>query len=249
MDNNSKITGAKGMESSPLFQKLNKAASEIITGKRKYEVVKVRVEPDPQMIEMLCLRLNTLLPQSCEVSLEDFTRYMRTLFKYRVDVVSQQRIPQLARHVLYVPALIGLILAQIGPVQDHSFGVDLQPICEIGNTRLIEVNGEKVEVPDLMTENEMLVISNTLAKVNDKGFRCIQGIPTHYNGELGFMSTALNNDVIESYRHGTAPGMALLSCVARNQMLNVTLSMATQYGMYHEYVGALKAVVFGGGNG
>lgn len=231
-NNNSQFNGALGNGMSAEFQHLNDAASRILTGKSEYQDIKVKVEPDPELVNMLYLKANALMPYGRDIDSEHFTRYIRTLFKYRVDIVNQKKVPQFAKHNCYVPSLIGLILAQIGPVQDHSYGVNLTPVCD---------------VEDVLTESEMSLISNTLMQIDDKGFRCIQGIPRHYEGELGFMSTALNKDVVESYRDGTAPGIALLSCVARNQMLNVTLSMATQYGMYHEYISALRTVIFGGG--
>jgi hypothetical protein len=215
------------------YDLLEKEAARIITGKAQYQDIEVSVEPDPEMMEMLYLKANSLMNYGEDIDHDLFVKYIRTLFKFRVDVVNQRKIPQFARHVARVPSLIGLILAQIGPVTDDSYGVNLKPVCKIEDT---------------LSENEMALISNILSKLDDKGFRSVQGVPKHYAGELGFMSTALNKDVIESYRHGTAPGMALLSCVARNQMLNVTLNMATQYGPYQEYISALRTVIFGGGN-
>jgi len=231
---NSGLGKGEVFENNPLFKELNQSASTIYSGKRDFEKIEVGMEPDDTMMEMLYMKVSSLFPSDKDLfSQDEFKSYIRTLYQYRIDLVNSKRIAIAAKKVYAVPSLIGLILAQIGPVTDYSFGVHLVP---------------KSQVKDTLKEEEMLRISVALTKLADNGFRIIKGIPTHYEGELGFMSTALHNEIVKSYRDGTAPGIALLSAVSRNQLLNVTLQMATEYGMYQEYIDALRTVIFGSGD-
>lgn len=217
-----------------LLQRLNDAASKIISSQTLDETIQVQITPDENMMDIYYQKISSYYNDGeVPFTISEWRQYLLIAFQARIDICHQKKVDKFIRLVMRIPSFIQVHLAQIGFVSDYAFGVQLIPKIE-----------KKAEV-DLAL---VMRVTGVLTKLADD-FPTVKGLPSNFEGDLGFMSMALVNDQVVSYREGTMPGIALAAAVCRNNLLGITLQMSTQYGALNDYLDALRRIVFETGGG
>jgi len=139
----------------------------------------------------------------------ELDRYVRTLTWLRVQRVNRKVEQSYDVRVYPVPALIALILRQIGRVHDDAYGFDIVPQMD--------------KPEDIMGHSEALGFSKVIRSFRE-AFSIEEFPTTGESGDPMFMSKVILNAVVLSYRRDDPQLYAYLAYLAGNTLVEAAAS-------------------------
>lgn len=190
-----------------------------------YEKVGVRVDLLANLLEVYSVELytqleNVVLGRGGKLSFtnDDFTRYIRTLVKIRIDYVNNNRPMFRPNDRVVVPAFISEVLSNLGLVSDLSIGVDLYPVYDAIDDALV------------FEEKGFLRVSNAMLLLANYGFEFALAMPRDKSGSWEFMTMFMINDHIVAPKNESHAVYALLASVLEMQLLASVYTPRVNYG-------------------
>lgn len=166
-----------------------------------------------------------------EISEEVLKKYLTTIAKWRVDMVtSGSRVPSESKQVL-IPAVYSIAILHLGMVFDPEQGIHLFP----------SFNPSPEE---LLSPEEMLDFSyNKLSLLQDMGHTFVMGLPKDKTGTLEVMYFHFAESQVLRHNNQSHPGMAALASFFEFQQLNNVLTHRVSYGYIAEQELILRQII------
>jgi len=148
---------------------------------------------------------------------EDFTKYINTLIKLRVDYVRGFKVAVGPTERLVVPSYLSCVLSNIGRARHLDYGVELVP-------KLVDNS------PVFEKQADIMSISNALRLLRGIGFEYAEGYTRSKEGSFDFMTMTLIKGVVRNISKDPHPVYALLSSTLNVRGVESVLSPRISYG-------------------
>lgn len=163
-----------------------------------------------------------------ELTCTDIEKYLKTLTWLRVCKVlsstSQSHAYKALERRLAIPVLYAELLLCIGRAYDSQFNLEFVPAYSISED-------------DLLSADEMEVISSLFRQFESAGMKVVYGLPRKEEGDLDFMAMSHVSDEVISYRSNSHPVAAFFAAFFRQKQLNEVTGMMSRvvYGYESDF--------------
>lgn len=164
------------------------------------------------------------------ITVEEFTKYVNTLVKMRIDYVRGERVLCGPTERIVVPAYLSCVLSNIGRARHLDYGIELIPYIEVKKD---DVYTEK---PDFMR------ISNALRLLRGIGFEYADGYTRSKEGSFDFMTMSLMDGIVKNISKDPHPVYALLSSTLGVRGIETVLSPRISYGMENHLANLVRGL-------
>lgn len=205
-----------------VFEKLKKSVSARIQPMPENAVVvNVKVSVEHEIFGIVSQAFidtaNSDLPRDIGVTSDEFKNYLVTLVWSRVCWINRKD-----RYIVHptdkinVPSIFSLVLANVGLAQDEKLGVYLEPIMD--------------KPKNLLSKEEMIVISLKLSKLSDRGYIFGLGFPRDRYGSWDFMAMQVVEGKVLRHDSEAHPVYAVISSMLLKGNLATILVPRVMYG-------------------
>lgn len=159
-----------------------------------------------------------------------FAKYLNTILYNRI-LTSRCERPTLQKNTLkrvLLPAIFQLALNQIGEVTDRD---------------TLEKFIPAMVKPDLLSDEEMINLSDVLTVVRDFGFELNPGFSFETNGNLNFMTWSLVNGLFFRENKQAPKSLGILQAFFNVQQLDNVIRPKICYGMKEYYDDLLHSII------
>lgn len=151
------------------------------------------------------------------VSFDDFSKYINTIIKARIDYVNGERSIFGPTERFVVPSYLSCVLSNVGRARHIEYGIELFPKIE-GD---VEVFKDKASA---------MRISNALKLLRGIGFEYAEGFARSKEGSFDFMTMTLMEGIVRNVSKDPHPVFALLSSTLNVRGIETVLSPRISYG-------------------
>lgn len=202
----------------------------------RYDVVEVNLHVDSPVLVVYTNELYNELVGLAEmrggefsVSEEDFTKYVNTIVKARVDYVRHERPLFGPTERVAIPSFLAVVLANLGIAVDVDKGIELRPSLEIDDS-------------SLLSKDELFKISSVLKRFSSLGFEYSDGYARDRMGSWDFMAMSVIEDNVLRHDKESHPVYALMASTLAIRGIETVLSPRIEYGSVNHLASLVRQV-------
>jgi hypothetical protein len=164
-----------------------------------------------------------------KLTVEEFSAYIYTLIKSRVDYVNRSNPVVFPTELIVVPSYLSCVLSNIGRARHLDYGIDLMPVMA------------EEELPTL-EKKEVIRISNHLKMLKGIGFEYAEGYTRATDGSFEFMAMTMIDGYVRTVSKDPHPVFALLSSTLNVRGIEAVLSPRVSYGSIKHLVNLVQGL-------
>lgn len=157
--------------------------------------------------------------------------YVRSLVRLRVDYVNGVRVGIRPTDYIVVPSFIHVVLENLGLARDENLGIELYPELDMEDSGV------------LLSDEEMLEISNHLRSFGAVGFEYADGYSRDKTGSWDFMAMTIISNIVRTHTHESHPVYSLLASTLELSGVELVLQPRVSYGRTQHLASIVRALV------